>query len=43
MNQPNEPKIVANLPEFKDLSEELELASGESLKKVYLQKNDCSI
>jgi CRISPR type I-D-associated protein Csc2 len=40
MNQLNEPKVIANLPEFKDLSEELELASGESLKKVYLQKND---
>jgi len=40
MSQQNEPKIIANLPEFKNLGEELKLASGESLKKVYVQKND---
>jgi len=40
MSQQNESKIIANLPEFKNLGEELKLASGESLKKVYVQKND---
>jgi CRISPR type I-D-associated protein Csc2 len=40
MTQQNESKIIANLPEFKNLGEELKLASGESLKKVYVQKND---
>jgi len=40
MSQQNEPKIITNLPEFKNLGEELKLASGESLKKVYVQKND---
>jgi len=40
MNQQNEPKIIVNLPEFKNLGEEMELARGKSLKKVYVQKND---
>jgi len=40
MSQQNESKIIANLPEFKNLGEELKLASGASLKKVYVQKND---
>jgi CRISPR type I-D-associated protein Csc2 len=40
MSQESEPRIIANLPEFKNLGEELELASGKSLKKVYVQKND---
>jgi len=40
MSQQNESKIIANLPEFKNLGEELKLANGESLKKVYVQKND---
>jgi len=40
MSQQNEPKVIANLPEFKNLGEELKLASGKSLKKVYVQKND---
>ncbi|MEM2129831.1 MAG: type I-D CRISPR-associated protein Cas7/Csc2 [Candidatus Bathyarchaeia archaeon] len=40
MGQSNEPVIIANLPEFKNLGEELKLASGESLKKVYIQKNN---
>lgn len=40
MSQQSEPRIIANLPEFKNLGEELKLASGESLKKVYVQKND---
>jgi CRISPR type I-D-associated protein Csc2 len=40
MSQQNESKIIANLPEFKNLGEELKLASGKSLKKVYVQKND---
>lgn len=40
MSQQNESKIIANLPDFKNLGEELKLASGESLKKVYVQKND---
>jgi len=40
MSQQNESKIIANLPEFKNLGEELKLASGKSLKKVYIQKND---
>jgi CRISPR type I-D-associated protein Csc2 len=40
MNQQNEPKALSNLPEFKNLGEELKLASGESLKQVYVQKND---
>jgi CRISPR type I-D-associated protein Csc2 len=40
MSQQNELKIIANLPEFKNLGEELKLASGKSLKKVYVQKND---
>jgi CRISPR type I-D-associated protein Csc2 len=40
MNQQNGLRIIANLPEFKNLGEELKLASGESLKKVYVQKND---
>jgi len=40
MSQQNEPKVIVNLPEFKNLGEELKLASGESLKKVYVQKND---
>ncbi len=40
MNKQNESKILSSLPEFKDLSEDIKLASGESLKKVYVQKND---
>lgn len=40
MNKQNEPKIMSSLPEFKDLGEDMKLASGESLKKVYVQKND---
>jgi CRISPR type I-D-associated protein Csc2 len=40
MSQQSESRIIANLPEFKNLGEELKLASGESLKKVYVQKND---
>ena len=40
MSQQSEPRIIANLPEFKNLGEELKLASGKSLKKVYVQKND---
>jgi CRISPR type I-D-associated protein Csc2 len=40
MNQQNEPKALSNLPEFKNLGEELKLASGESLRQVYVQKND---
>jgi len=40
MSHQDEPEIIANLPEFKNLGEELKLASGESLKKVYIQKND---
>ena len=40
MSQQSESRIIANLSEFKNLGEELKLASGESLKKVYVQKND---
>jgi len=40
MSQKNEPKVIANLHEFKNLGEELKLASGENLRKVYVQKND---
>jgi len=40
MSHLNEPEVIAKLPEFKNLGEELKLASGESLKKVYVQKND---
>ncbi len=40
MNQQNEPKALSNLPEFKNLGEKLKLASGESLRQVYVQKND---
>jgi CRISPR type I-D-associated protein Csc2 len=40
MSQQNKSGIITNLPEFKNLGEELKLASGESLKKVYVQKND---
>ncbi len=40
MSQQNRPKAISNLPEFRDLGEGQELASGETLKKVYIQKND---
>jgi CRISPR type I-D-associated protein Csc2 len=40
MSIPNELKIFDSLPEFKNLREELKLASEKKLKKVYVQKND---
>jgi len=40
MSKQNEPKVIVNLPEFENLGEESELASGERLKKVYVQKNN---
>lgn len=40
MNQQNKPRAISNLPEFRDLGEDQKLASGETLKKVYVQKND---
>jgi len=40
MNQQNKPKAISNLPEFRDLGKDQKLASGETLKKVYVQKND---
>jgi len=33
-------KLIEKLPEFTDLGKQIELASGKSLKKVYVQKND---
>jgi CRISPR type I-D-associated protein Csc2 len=40
MNLQNEPKAIANLPEFRNLGEDFKLASGKTLKRVYVQKND---
>ncbi len=40
MTTQNNFKIFNNLPEFKNLREELTLASDKKLKKVYVQKND---
>jgi CRISPR type I-D-associated protein Csc2 len=41
MNKGNdEPKAITNLPEFIDLGKELKLASGKSLRKVYVQQNN---
>src|SRR4030043_609090 len=40
MSLQNELKIIKNLPEFKDLREEMTLADKKKLRKIYLQKND---
>lgn len=36
----NESTIIKNLPEFKDLRQEVTLADKKRLKRVYVQKND---
>lgn len=40
MNSLNESTVIRNLPEFKDLREELTLADNKKLRKIYVQKND---
>lgn len=40
MNRHNKSDVILNLTEFENLGEKLRLASGESLKRVYVQKNN---
>lgn len=40
MSLQNKSTIIRNLPEFKDLREELTLADDKKLRKIYVQKND---